>query len=136
MSTGTVEDRLAIRELIEKFGVGAMRLDPQLWGETWADNGAWKLVSHPAPVVGKANIIEAFAKVTDYAQFLGMGAFPYDLVFDGDRATGKAYCQETIFPKSGGRKFVVGCFDDEYVKENGRWLFTKRFYEVLGVTDQ
>ncbi|MBB3047217.1 hypothetical protein FHR99_001453 [Litorivivens lipolytica] len=27
---------------------------------------------------------------------------------------------------------VVGCFDDEYVKRDGRWYFTKRIYEVMG----
>jgi len=64
-----------------------------------------------------------------------MISFPADLVIDGDHARGKAYCREMIFPKGGGRKFVVGCFEDEYVKRGGRWYFLSRDYEILGAED-
>lgn len=131
MNRGPIEDRLAIRELIEAFAAGAMRFDPDYWGQTWADDGVWKLVSMPEPVHGKENIVAAFVRVMSYAEALSMISFPADLVVEGDRAQGKAYCRELIFPKAGGRIAVVGCYHDQYVRRDGRWLFQSRFYEIL-----
>ena len=62
MNKGSVEDRLAIRELMETFAVGAMHVDPEIWGSTWAEEGQWKLPSMEEPAVGKSNMLEAFAQ--------------------------------------------------------------------------
>jgi SnoaL-like domain len=132
MNAGQLEDRLAIRELIETFAVGAMRIDADIWGSTWAEEGSWKLPSMAEPTMGKRNVVAAFKEKMGYVRIMSMISFPTDLVIDGDRARGKAYCQELIFPKAGGQRFTVGCFDDEYVKRDGRWYFVSRVYEVLG----
>ena len=132
MNIGPVEDRLAIRELIETFAVGAMRIDPDIWGSTWAEEGSWKLPSMTEPAKGKSNILAAFKEKMAYVNFMSMISFPANLVIDGDRARGKAYCRELIFPKGGGQKIVVGCFEDEYVKRDGCWYFLSRSYEVMG----
>jgi hypothetical protein len=132
MNTGPTEDRLAIRELIETFAVGVMRMDPEIWGSTWAEEGMWKIPSMTEPVKGKKNLLPAFKERMAYVKFMSMISFPTELVIEGDRARGRAHGQEIIIPKTGGRKFVVGCFDDEYVKRNGRWYFLSRVFEVLG----
>ena len=135
MNIGPVEDRLLIRELIESFAVGAMRLDAEIWGDTWAEEGSWKLPSMTEPAKGKSNIVAAFREKMEYVAFMSMISFPTDLLVDGDEARGRAYCQELIVPKSGGQRTIVGCFDDEYVKRNGRWYFLSRVYEVLGAKE-
>lgn len=132
MNIGPLEDRLAIRELIETFAVGAMRIDTEIWGGTWAGEASWKLPSMDAPAQGRAAIVAAFAEKMEYVAFMSMISFPAGLAVDGERARGRAYCQELIVPKSGGQRFVVGCYDDEYVKRDGRWYFLSRVYEVLG----
>ena len=132
MSSGSVEDRLAIRELMETFAVGAMRVDLDIWGSTWADEAVWGLPSMEQPASGKANVLASFKEKMAYVDFMSMISFPSDLVFNGDTATGKAYCRELIYPKSGGHMIVVGCFDDKYVKRDGRWYFVSRIYEVMG----
>lgn len=131
MSTGPLEDRLAIRELIETFAVGTIRIDPEYWGTTWAEEASWKVPSMSEPVTGKSNIVSAFAEKLAYVDFISMSAFPTELDVDGDRARGQVYCQELIFPKTGGRRTVAGRFDDEYVKRDGRWYFLSRNYNVL-----
>ncbi len=133
MNTGPVEDRLAIRELMETFAAGAMRVDVDTWGSTWAEEGSWKLPSMPEPAKGKSNVVAAFKEKMEYVSYMSMISFPADLVIDGDRARGKSYCRELIYPKSGERKVVVGCFEDEYVKRDGRWYFLSRVYEVMGM---
>ena len=133
MNKGPVEDRLAIRELIETFSAGVMRIDAEYWGETWAPDGAWKLPSLPEPCVGKENIKEMFRQKLAYAKSISMIAFPADMVVEGDTAHGKAYCRELIFTKEGAQKILFGCFHDRYVKLDGQWLFQSREYEILSV---
>ena len=132
MHQGPIEDRLEIRELIETFAAGAMRIDPEIWGSTWAEDGTWKLMSMPEPQYGKADILQYFTKVMAYVDFMSMISFPADLVIEGDTAHGKAYCRELIFSKTGDQKIVIGCYHDKFVKRDGRWLFLSRFYEVMG----
>jgi hypothetical protein len=133
MNIGPVEDRLAIRELLETFAVGAMHIDPDIWGSTWAEQGSWKLPSMSEPAVGKTDILAIFKEKMAYVDYMSMISFPADLVIDGDSAKGKAYCRELIYTKSGEQKVVVGFFDDEYVKQDGRWYFLSREYHVMGL---
>jgi hypothetical protein len=133
MNTGPVEDRLAIRELIETFSVGAMHIDADIWGSTWAENGSWKLPSMSEPAVGKTKLLATFKEKLAYVDYMSMISFPADLVIEGDKAQGKAYCRELIYTKSGEQKVVIGYFNDEYVKQDGRWYFLSREYQVMGV---
>jgi ketosteroid isomerase-like protein len=132
VNIGPIEDRLAIRELIEAFAAAAMRLDANALGATWAEEGVWKLVSIPEPMKGRDEIVAGFSKVTAYLEVMSMICFPAELVIEGDRARGKAYCRELIFTKAGEQKIVVGCYDDRYVKRDGQWYFLSRTYEVMG----
>lgn len=132
MNSGPFEDRLELRELIENFANSAMRIDPDAWGANWAEEGYWKLPSMPEAAEGKANIVAAFEKAMAYVNFFSMICTPSDLNIEGDTATGKAYCREQIYTKTGGQVYVVGCYHDEFVKRDGRWLFLKRVYEVIG----
>lgn len=132
LNTGSVEDRLEIRELIEAFAVGAMHVDTELWGSTWADEALWSLPSMEQPAQGKDNVLAAFKEKMAYVDYMSMICFPSQLKVDGDKATGKSYCRELIYPKAGGRVIVVGYFDDEYVRRDGRWQFTSRIYTVMG----
>lgn len=135
MSQGPIEDRLAIRELIETFAIGAIRKDTSIWGGTWAEDATWKIDSLDEAAVGKNNVVAVFERIIPNIEFVSMTSFPSELVLEGDRAHGKAYSQELIFPKAGGQKILVGCFHDEYVKRDGRWYFLSRNYETLRRSD-
>jgi len=133
MNKGPLEDRIAIRELIEEFAAAVMRIDAERWSKTWAIDGAWKLPSLPEDVVGRDQIKAMFADKLDYVDHMSMIAFPAELTVEGDRASGKAYCRELIFANDGGQRVLIGCFHDDYVKQDGQWLFQRREYEILGV---
>ena len=132
MNIGSIEDRLAIRELVEAFACAAMRGHATKLGSTWSENGVWKLPSMAEPARGRDAIVAAFSKATAYLSFMSMISVPTELVVHGDTAHGKAYCQELIFTKTNEQKAVVGCYDDTYVKRDGRWYFQTRTYEVIG----
>ena len=132
MNTGSMEDRLEIRELLEAFAAAAIRGDATGLGSTWSEDGVWKLPSMAEPARGREAIVAAFSKVTGYLSFMSMISVPSELVIEGDSARGKAYCQELIFTKTNEQRIVVGCYDDSYVKRDGRWYFQTRTYQVIG----
>ena len=136
MNSGPIEERLAIRELVETFAVATTRIDAELWGSTWAEEGAWKLPSLDVPVVGRDAIVSTFREKMAYLRLISMTSISTGLVVEGDRARGEAQCQELIYPQAGGRTVVVGCFEDEYVKRDGEWFFLSRTYTVLGMDQQ
>ena len=41
ISSGPVEDRLAIRELVESYNDAVMRFDGEAWAANWTDDGTW-----------------------------------------------------------------------------------------------
>lgn len=132
MNSGSIEDRLAIRELIEAFATAAMRGDAKKLGSTWSEDGVWTLPSMAEPSRGRDAIVAAFSKATAYLSFMSMISTPTELVIEGDSAHAKVYCQELIITKGNEQKTVVGCYDDRYVKREGRWYFQTRSYEVIG----
>ncbi len=133
MNIGPLEDRVAIRELIDRFAAGVMRKNAAIWGDAWTEDGVWGLPTLPEPRKGKANLIALFEEKMAPTKFISMICSPVDLVIDGDRAHGKCYSQEVIYPHAGGRKFAVGCFADDYLKRDGRWYFTSRIFELIGI---
>jgi len=133
MSKGSIEERLAIRELIERFCAAVIRIDAERFAATFARDGVWILPSVPDGTHGRDNIRRVFAEKLAYVEHIHMLGTPDELVFDGDRASGKTYCRELMFTKSGDQKILIGCFHDEYVKEDGEWLFQSRNYEVIGL---
>ncbi len=133
MGRGSVEDRLAIRELLEASVAGVIRKDAELWGETWAEEAKWTLPSMDAPVVGKSSIKACFAEKMNSIQHIHMSAVPCDLTFEDTRARGKAYCYENIVTTDGVSRSIIGCYHDEYIRTHDEWLFSSRAYEVVGV---
>ncbi len=133
MSKGSVEDRLAIRELIERFSAAVIRIDAERFAGTFAQDGVWTLPSVPDGTRGRDKIREVFSEKLGYVEHIHMVGFPDNLDFQGDRASGATYCRELIFPKDGEQKLLIGCFHDEYVKVDGEWLFQSRDYEVVGL---
>ena len=127
--TGSIEDRLAIRELYSTYGDSSSRGDTEAWLDCWADEGVWH--SHLFTRVGKAELREqwdqlwvAFEKVA----FLGdLGSAEVH----GEEAVTRCIAREIIRLKDGGIYKLVGRYDDLLVRRDGRWLFARRDYTPL-----
>jgi len=134
MSKVSVEDRLAIRELVDAFSAAVIRIDPQAFAATFTQDGAWILPSVPEGSHGREEISKVFAEKLSYVEHIHMIGFPEKLEVDGDKAVGTVMCKEQIYIKDGGgEKHLIGCFTDEYEKHDGQWLFKKRDYEIIGL---
>jgi SnoaL-like domain len=67
--TGPVEDRIAIRELMDTHAHGVMTRDAQLWGSIWAEDASWSLSDYPdlGDFEGRAAIVAAWSEsMTSY----------------------------------------------------------------------
>ena len=45
--TGPLEDRIAIREVMETYAYAVMTIDAELWASTWAEDAYWALPEYP-----------------------------------------------------------------------------------------
>ncbi|MBI1182057.1 MAG: nuclear transport factor 2 family protein [Alphaproteobacteria bacterium] len=133
MSNGTVEDRLAVRELIERYCEGVNQRDAQIWGSTWAEDSEWNLPVVPGmeAVKGRANIVQAWVDSMKLFPFVNMMSMPTSMTFDGDRARIRSYTSEVAEMQDGTVICPRGQYDDEVVRQDGRWLFARRSFKPL-----
>lgn len=140
---GPIEDRLAIRELVETYSHGVMTKDADLWGSTWADDAHWALPEFPGldGFDGKAAIVAGWVEslkvygLENCTKPMIYVSTPGEIAVDGDRASAIIYTSE-IFqdPESGKTLRVRGRYADELSKATGSWLFTRREYRVMHMT--
>ena len=126
---GPVEDRLAIRELLEAYADAVCVVDPVAWGNTWAEDGVWELPDYPqiGKIVGRANIVAAWKAAM--AQYPGVifVATPGHIEVQGEQAAVRSYTSE-VYDQNGVTKRDRGRYDDVVVKRGGKWLFKSRVF--------
>ncbi len=131
ISTGPVEDRLMIRELIESYNDAVMRFDADDWADTWLDDATWALPGTGDGITGKDNFLPIWKNAMSAFEYVGFFAFPAPVTVTGDTAKGTLYQREELHQKDGVKRLVTGRYEDEYAKKDGRWYFSKRVYSVL-----
>jgi uncharacterized protein (TIGR02246 family) len=129
ISSGPLDDRLAIRELVESYNDAVMRLDVGAWASNWADDAVWSLPGM-GEVRGKDKIVAMWQQAMAALVVDGFFASAGPIVVDGDGARATWYQQEFLRRKDGPAELVIGEYQDEYAKAGGRWYFTKRVYGI------
>ena len=127
--TGSIENRLLIRELYDRYGDASWRGDRESWVSCFTEDGRW--VSHLFDCHGHAELIKTWDGLwKDWSHV----AFLYtlgSLEVSGERASARSYAREIVQLKTGGLFKLAGQYDDELVRHNGEWLFASRVYKVL-----
>ncbi len=129
ISTGPLEDRIAIRELVESYNDAVMRFDEAAWAENWTDDATWDTGN--GPLTGKDVFVPAWREAMSNFSFVGFFASAGPITVDGDTAHATWYQQEFLHQKAGGKLNITGQYEDDYVKANGRWYFKQRIYKIL-----
>jgi ketosteroid isomerase-like protein len=128
-----MDDRLAIRELIEHYADAVMQRDADSWSQVWAEEAEWSLPEFEGLeyFCGRASIVAGWKNAMgDYPGMVYI-ATPGAIEVVGDRATARTYTSE-IFPGPDDRLLRVrGQYDDELAKIDGSWKFTKRVYKTV-----
>lgn len=138
--TGPIEDRMAIRELMDTHAHGVMTKDAELWGSIWADDAQWDLPDYPdlGGFSGKRDIVAGW---TELMKHYGLDGCTKPMIYfmqpgaievEGDSAKAVAYTIE-IFddPATQKRIHATGRYDDELKKIDGHWRFTRREYRTV-----
>jgi uncharacterized protein (TIGR02246 family) len=129
MFTGPVEDRAAIRDLIDSYTDAVHQRNPVQWADTWTDDAVWNLGGDD--VSGKANVVGAWKQAMDNFSFVSFAASPGMIHVYGASADVRVYTQEFLIDKNGQEIRIHGQYDDRLVKEAGRWRFKSRRYTIL-----
>lgn len=130
ISQGPLEDRLAIRELVESYNDAVMRFDGDAWKSNWLNDASWSLPG-AGEIKGLDNFFPIWEQTMGGFSFVGFFASAGPIIVDGDTATGTWYQQEFLHGKDGSKRKITGKYSDEYSKQDGRWFFAKRVYEIM-----
>jgi uncharacterized protein (TIGR02246 family) len=131
--SGPIEDRLAIRELIDTYADATNMRDADLWGSLFTEDARWFLPDFPqyGDTVGRAAIVAKWvAAVADHTGLVYI-ATPGAIAVEGDRATARLYTFESYTAKDGGTVLRHGRYDDALVKRDGRWLIDEHTFRTL-----
>ncbi len=131
--TGPMEDRQAIRELMEHYADAVMQRNPEAWAQVWAEDAFWSLPEFEGleEFRGRDNIVQGWiGAMGDYPDMVYL-ATPGAIEVDGDSAVARAYTIEVFPGPDGGVLRVHGQYDDKLEKRDGRWWFTSRIYRTI-----
>lgn len=127
--TGAIEDRLAIRDLYGSFSYSSSLENMEEWLDCWTEDCQW--TTHYFAVSGKEELRQQWHKLWANFDKLAFLCEIGSMAVDGDRATVGCIAREIIRLSTGGVYKLAGCYSDELVRLDGRWLFARREYQVL-----
>ena len=120
-----------IQHLAQVYADGVMQRDADIWGDTFAEQGEWHLAPGMDPVQGRDNlkafwlsVMAGYPNVLHWVQ-------PGIIQVDGEQATARFYVQENIKDAEGNSFRVAGVYNDELIKENGKWKFAVRRFNTM-----
>ena len=128
MFTGSIEDRLAIRELHDQYSDAVCRKHSEDWGAVWASDATWVLMG--TKVEGREAIVGLWTQAMSAFEAVSFLSVPASIEIDGDRATGRCQTHE-ILKTADGTRLIGGLYLDEYVKQDGKWLYASRDFSPL-----
>lgn len=138
--TGPIEDRIAIRELMDTHAHGVMMKDAEIWGSIWAEDAYWELPDYPdlGGFTGKQVIVDGWVEsmkaygLDNCTKPMIYFMQPGSIEVDGDHATAVAYTIEIYDdPTTGKRIHTTGRYNDELRRIDGAWKFTRRAYRTV-----
>ncbi|MDG2005172.1 MAG: nuclear transport factor 2 family protein [Novosphingobium sp.] len=127
--TGTMEERLAIRELYDTYADGGSRCCRDTWLGCYAEDASWK--TQYFDLSGIEAIGETFDQIMDGVAHTKVFTQIGSIEIEGDSAKIRMRQDECLFYEDGRTYELLGKYDDMLVRRDGRWLFKHRDYIVI-----
>ena len=155
-----IADKLAIRELLERYCDGVNQKDLEILSSCWAEDGVWvvpltradggrsneKLPEFAKELIkrgkqgeqnkvnrieGRELIIKILRQALAHIPFDNMMAMPGAIKVDGNEATMRCYQEEAAIQPDGQEIRPRGQYDDQLAKIDGEWKFVRRELTIL-----
>lgn len=127
--SGPLEDRMALRDLLDRYADAVCRVDSVAWAATWADDSLWDLGAL-GQIYGKARIVETWEAAMLTFPGIVFQAWPGAMAIEGDAATMRSYTAET-YDRDGYGHRDLGEYTDRCARIGGRWHFVERRFRPL-----
>lgn len=118
-----------IRRLLAHAGDCVWRKDLEGYGQCWASDGEWKLLGMTAH--GREAIKASWWQQMTPFDHVWHVAQNVNLAADGDEVVARLYLEETLQITGGGVAAVRGIYHDRYKREEGRWVFARRHFDLI-----
>lgn len=133
MSGESLADRLAIREVIERFSDAVTHRSWSDLGQAFHEDAVWK-VGAPMNLELRTRdgIVAGLSAGIGRMDFLAQMTHSMVIAIDGDRATARTVIHEigrTSSQKSG--ICLIGSYNDILSRRDGRWAFDRREFFVI-----
>ncbi|MGH7965506.1 MAG: nuclear transport factor 2 family protein, partial [Candidatus Binatia bacterium] len=119
-----LRDRTELQELRFRYHLAVNEKNPEMIPDLFAENGEIDF-AHFGKVQGKEKLAAFYRQaLSELVPFVKQFIHNHIITLTGDTGTGLSYLEAK--PVFNGESFLVAArFDDEYVRENGRWKFRK-----------
>ncbi len=124
------EDILEIQMLAQRYADAVNRHHAEDWIACWAEEGVWYLGT-PEPIRGRDTILAAWKGAMAGYPFAVFMVQPSIVDVDGDTANSRSNVEEILEDPDGNAMRVYGVYNDKLVKEDGKWRFLERHYNVI-----
>ncbi len=126
------DDFVAVQRLVHRYADAVVQRDALQWGSCWAEDATWDL-GGGRKVAGNGAIVElwnnAMAGMDAVVQTVDNGDVWFAPEVAG-AACGRWYITETFRRVTGEPGLLRAHYDDDYVRGDGRWLFSNRALRV------
>ena len=126
-------DEAAIRGLCDRFADAANHLNYEAFRATWAAEGVWD-IGEPMNVhaEGVDDIEKTLEQLLGEWEFFVQMPHAGAVKIQGERATARWTMNEIGRTRGDNpqSQFNLSTYTDELVKQDGKWLFTKRSYKM------
>lgn len=132
MNINELEDRLALKELIDTISILGDKKDFENQVQLFSENAISETISEGKTILkleGRKEMAQAFSKFLQDVETIYHFNGQQLVQIDGDSATGKCYCLITLIAADNGKKIkttIYATYEDDYIRINNQWLVSKR----------
>lgn len=132
MKTNEIEDRIAIKELVDTFSILADKKDVKAQTQLFTPGATVETFINGARVTkltGRQEMEDAFGAFLKKFETVYHFNGQQTVKINADKASGTSYCMVTLIGTEDGKKMKTSIgviYQDEYIRENNRWLISKR----------
>ena len=132
MNCQELEDRMSLKELVDHVSILADKKDAYNQVKLFAENAISETFAGGVAILklkGREAMEEAFTLFLKDFETVYHFNGQQVVTISGDNAAGTSYCMVTLIGMEDGKKMkttIGASYQDEFIRENGRWLITKR----------